>query len=127
MSSPSRRAPPPRPTRRKRSEGCSRTKPRRCANGRCYYLRAAHGEEGPSVASEDGPVSIKVIPVYARCGSEIKDDGTGAILGGLRQHRRPASTGWSPDLLSRIADRWGLVSGAEGAWVWFELDLPRGA
>jgi hypothetical protein len=30
---------------------------------------------------------------------------------------------WSPHLLSKVADRWGLVSGAEGAWVWFELDL----
>jgi hypothetical protein len=29
-------------------------------------------------------------------------------------------------VLSRIADRWGLVSGDEGAWVWFELDLLDG-
>ena len=84
-------------------------------------------EEGPSVASEDGSVSVKVISGPRSVRVEIKDDGTGAILGGLRQHRQPASTGWSPDLLSRIADRWGLVSGVEGAWVWFELDLPRGA
>jgi hypothetical protein len=84
-------------------------------------------DEGPSVASGDGTVSVKVISAPRSIRVEIKDAGTGAVVGGLRTHRRPASSGWSPHLLSRIADRWGLVSGAEGAWVWFELDLPMGA
>jgi hypothetical protein len=84
-------------------------------------------DEGPSVASGDGIVSVKVISGPRSIRVEIKDAGTGAVLGGLRRHRRPASRSWGPHLLSRIADRWGLVSGAEGAWVWFELDLPRGA
>jgi hypothetical protein len=84
-------------------------------------------EEGPSVASGDGTVSVKVISAPRSVRVEIKDAGTGAVLGGLRRHRRPASSGWSPHLLSRIADRWGLVSGPEGAWVWFELDLPHGS
>jgi hypothetical protein len=84
-------------------------------------------DEGPSVASGDGIVSVKVISGPRSIRVEIKDAGTGAVLGGLRRHRRPASRGWGPHLLSRIADRWGLVSGAEGAWVWFELDLPGGA
>jgi hypothetical protein len=84
-------------------------------------------EEGPSVASGEGTVSVKVIsgPRWIRV--EIKDAGTGAVLEGLRKHRRPASNGWSPHLLSRIADRWGLVSSAEGAWVWFELDHQEGS
>jgi hypothetical protein len=84
-------------------------------------------DEGPSVASGDDTVSVKVISGRRSIRVEITDAGTGAVLGGLRRHRRPASRGWGPHLLSRIADRWGLVSGAEGAWVWFELDLPRGA
>jgi hypothetical protein len=84
-------------------------------------------DDGPSVASGEGTVSVKVISGPRSVRVEIRDAGTGLVLGGLRRHRRPASRGWSPHLLSRIADRWGLVSGAEGAWVWFELDLPRGA
>ena len=80
-------------------------------------------EEGPSVTSGDGSVSIKVIPGTRSIRVEISDAGTGIVLRGLRQRRGPASRGWSPHLLSSIADRWGLVSGAEGAWVWFELDL----
>ena len=57
---------------------------------------------------------------------EIKDAGTGAVLEGLRKHRQPASNEWSPHLLSRLSDRWGLVSTVEGAWVWFELDHSKG-
>jgi hypothetical protein len=83
-------------------------------------------EEGPSVKSGEGIVSVKVISGSRSIRMEIRDAGTGIVLGGLRKARGPASRGWSPHLLSRIADRWGLVSSAEGAWVWFELDLPRG-
>jgi hypothetical protein len=83
-------------------------------------------EEGPSVTSGDGGVSIKVISNTRSIRVEIRDAGTGILLGGLRQRRGPASRGWSAHLLSSIADRWGLVSSAEGAWVWFELDLPTG-
>lgn len=82
-------------------------------------------EEGPSVTSRDGRVSIKVISSTRSIRLEIRDAGTGIVLGGLRQRRGPGSRGWSPHLLSSIADRWGLVSNAEGAWVWFELDLPK--
>jgi len=83
-------------------------------------------EEDPSVVSEDASLSIKVITGLRSIRVEIRDAGTGIVLGGLRQQRGPASRGWSPHLLSRIADRWGLVSSPEGAWVWFELDLARG-
>ena len=67
---------------------------------------------------------MKVIPAPRSVRIEITDAGSGVVLGGLRRPRHLASKGWSPHLLSRIADRWGLVSGAKGAWVWFELDLP---
>jgi hypothetical protein len=83
-------------------------------------------EEGPSVMSGEGTVSVRVISGSRSIRIEIRDAGTGIVLGGLRKTRRPASRGWSPHLLSKIADRWGLVSSAEGAWVWFELDLPSG-
>ena len=76
------------------------------------------GSPSKSMKVISGPRSIRV---------EIKDAGTGAVLEGLRKHRRPASNGWSLHLLSRIADRWGLVSSAEGAWVWFELDHREGS
>jgi hypothetical protein len=82
-------------------------------------------EEGPSGTSGGGSVSVKVISGTRSTRVEIRDAGTGIVLGGLRQRRGSASGGWSPHLLSRIADRWGLVSSAEGAWVWFELDLPK--
>ncbi|MBA3738152.1 MAG: hypothetical protein H0W97_06260 [Actinobacteria bacterium] len=69
-------------------------------------------------------IAVKVISFPRSVRIEITDAGSGVVLGGLRKPRHLASKGWSPHLLSRIADRWGLVSGAEGAWVWFELDLP---
>lgn len=84
-------------------------------------------EEGPPVTTGDEILAVKVISAQRSVRIEITDDGSGVVLGGLRKPRHPASRGWSPHLLSKIADRWGLVSGAEGAWVWFELDLPLGA
>jgi hypothetical protein len=83
-------------------------------------------EEGAGAISLNDSLSVKVLSFADSVRVEIRDQGTGVVLGGLRKHRRPASRGWSPHLLSRVADRWGLVSGVDGAWVWFELDLLRG-
>jgi hypothetical protein len=83
-------------------------------------------EEGVGALAQKDSLSVKVLSSARSVRVEIRDQGTGVVLGGLRRHRRPAARGWSPHLLSRIADRWGLVSGVDGAWVWFELDLPRG-
>jgi hypothetical protein len=80
----------------------------------------------PPAADAGRRLSVKVYSVDGSVRIEIRDDGTGVVLGGLRKQRGPASHGWSPHLLSRVADRWGLVSGEDGAWVWFELDLSRG-
>lgn len=85
------------------------------------------GDEGPALAGGGDSVSVKVIAARSSVRVEIRDSGSGVVLGGLRRRRGPTSLGWSPHLLSKIADRWGLVSGVEGAWVWFELDLPQGA
>ncbi len=82
-------------------------------------------EDGPAVTTGSG-VSLRVISGSRSVRVEVTDSGSGVVLGGLRTTRRPASGGWSPHVLSRIADRWGLVSGDEGAWVWFELDLLDG-
>ena len=72
----------------------------------------------------DDHIALKVLPVDGSVRIEIRDHGTGAVLSGLRKVQRPSSHGWSPHLLSRVADRWGLVSSADGAWIWFELDGP---
>ena len=82
-------------------------------------------EHGIRSLVEGDVLSVKVISADGLARIEIRDAGTGVLLGGLRRHHRPASQGWSPHLLSQIADRWGLVSGADGAWVWFELDSSR--
>jgi hypothetical protein len=79
------------------------------------------------IISGDDIISVKVITGPRSVRVEITDSGSGVVLGGLRRQRGPASQGWSPHLLSRTADRWGLVSDTDGAWVWFELDLPYGA
>jgi hypothetical protein len=83
-------------------------------------------EEGAGTTTRNESLSMKVVSSGRSVRVEIRDRGTGMVLGGLRKHSRPASRGWSPHLLSRVADRWGLVSGVEGAWIWFELDLPAG-
>jgi hypothetical protein len=82
-------------------------------------------------ASGDNRISVKVLSATRSIRVEIRDEGTGVVLGGLRRHQGPSSHGrgshgWSTHLLSRVADRWGLVSDADGAWVWFELDVPQG-
>jgi hypothetical protein len=74
--------------------------------------------------TDDDRISVKVLPADGSVRVEIRDHGTGAVLGGLRRLHGPTSQGWSPHLLSKVADRWGLVSSADGAWIWFELDLP---
>ncbi len=81
------------------------------------------GDTSPIVAGDE-IINVKVITGPRSVRVEITDSGSGVVLGGLRRQHGPASQGWSPHLLSRTADRWGLVSGTEGAWVWFELDLP---
>jgi hypothetical protein len=82
-------------------------------------------EHGVRTLVEGDVLSVKVISADGSARIEVRDAGTGILLGGLRGQHRPASQGWSPHLLSQIADRWGLVSGADGAWVWFELDIAR--
>ena len=72
------------------------------------------GEDGPAVTAGNGVISVKVISGPRSVRVEITDSGSGVVLGELRTARRLASEGWSPHLLSRVADRWGLVSGAEG-------------
>ena len=83
-------------------------------------------EEGAGATTRNESLSMKVVSSGRSVRVEIRDRGTGMVLGGLRKHSRPASRRWSPHLLSRVADRWGLVSGVDGAWIWFELDLPPG-
>jgi hypothetical protein len=58
---------------------------------------------------------------------EVHDDGHGAVVRRIRQAPNVARHGWNPRLLNRLADRWGLVSAHEGAWVWFELAMPVAA
>jgi hypothetical protein len=83
-------------------------------------------EEDAGATARSESLSVKVASSARSVRVEIRDRGTGMVLGGLRKHSRPASRGWSPHLLSRVTDRWGLVSGVDGAWIWFELDLPPG-
>jgi hypothetical protein len=73
-----------------------------------------------------GPGERLQVRVSSRPGAvrvEVRDDGDGSVLGSLRRGGDAGSReGWGPPLLSSTADRWGLVSEPEGAWVWFELD-----
>jgi hypothetical protein len=96
-------------------------------------------DEGFRAGGDVDPISVKVLSASRSIRVELRDEGSGVVLGGLRRHQGSGSLGqgsgslgqgsgslgWSPHLLSRIADRWGLVSGADGAWVWFELDRPQ--
>jgi hypothetical protein len=82
--------------------------------------------EGLHATGGDDRISVKVLSAGGTARVEIKDHGTGTVLGGLRTPLHPSSHGWSPHLLSRVADRWGLVSSVDGAWVWFELEAPLG-
>ena len=64
-------------------------------------------EEGPTLTRGNGSVSVKVVSAPRSVRVEIRDRGSGLVLGGLRRRRGPTSRGWSPHLLSKIADRWG--------------------
>ncbi len=75
-------------------------------------------------AAGDARIAVKVIPGDGSVRFEVRDDGSGLLLATLRRASK-GTHGWSPHLLGRVADRWGLVSDDEGAWIWFELDVPR--
>ena len=78
---------------------------------------------GSAVHAPDVCLGVRLISDRGTVRVEVRDGGGGAVLGSLRQAPDvPSAGGWSPHLLSSMADRWGLVSGSEGAWVWFELD-----
>lgn len=82
---------------------------------------------GSAVSAPDANLDVRVISDPGIVRVEVRDGGDGVVLRSLRQAPGLSSVGgWSPHLLSSTADRWGLVSGADGAWVWFELDTPRG-
>jgi hypothetical protein len=74
-----------------------------------------------------GRVDVRVLAEPGTIRIEVRDGGSGLVLGSLRRGPGASSRGgWSPPMLSAMADRWGLVSGSSGAWVWFELDTSAG-
>jgi hypothetical protein len=78
---------------------------------------------GSALSAPDVCLDVRLISDPGTVRVEVRDGGGGVVLGSLRQAPDASSAGgWSPHLLSTMADRWGLVSGSEGAWVWFELD-----
>jgi len=82
----------------------------------------AGGTEPLDRASEEVTITVASDPDALRV--EVRDRRSGTVL---RRLRRPASApgrGWSPHLLSTVADRWGLVSDESGTWVWLEFQLP---
>ena len=84
--------------------------------------------DGSDITNVGGSVDVRVLSEPGTVRIEVRDGGSGIVLGSLR--RGPSASprgGWSPPLLSAMADRWGLVSGADGAWVWFELDTLAGS
>jgi anti-sigma regulatory factor (Ser/Thr protein kinase) len=54
---------------------------------------------------------------------EVCDDGPG-FAGPPLDGGSPSGHGFGLYLVEQLADRWGIVRGAETC-VWFELDLPR--
>jgi hypothetical protein len=81
-----------------------------------------------SVNDATGSVDVRVLSEPGTVRIEVRDGGSGIVLGSLRRGPDAAPPGgWSPPMLSAMADRWGLVSGSDGAWVWFELDTMAGS
>jgi hypothetical protein len=77
----------------------------------------------PDVPAANERLTIRVFADVETLRVEIHDGGGGAVLRKIRHALDPSAGGWDPHLMNRVADRWGLVSDAEGAWVWFELSL----
>jgi hypothetical protein len=73
----------------------------------------------------EGEVAVKVGAGNGTVRIEVRDAGSGYVMDVLRQPSTTGRLGWSPHLLRTVADRWGLVSGEGGAWIWFELDFPE--
>jgi hypothetical protein len=76
-------------------------------------------------SSEVPEIGVRVSADRGTVRMEVRDAGSGYVLDALRQPSATGRAGWSPHLLSSVADRWGLVSGDAGAWVWFELDYSQ--
>jgi anti-sigma regulatory factor (Ser/Thr protein kinase) len=67
------------------------------------------------------PVRVTVTVDAARVRVEVKDGGPGFEPPPPPSSRSDSTSGWGLYLVARIADRWGVETGAEGS-VWFELD-----
>jgi hypothetical protein len=78
----------------------------------------------PSAAAAQERMTIRVFADPDTLRVEVHDGGQGSILRRIRQLPDASERGWNPHLMNRVADRWGLVSEEEGAWVWFELSQP---
>jgi anti-sigma regulatory factor (Ser/Thr protein kinase) len=74
-----------------------------------------HGRTG------DEPVRVTVTVDAARVRVEVKDGGPGFEPPPPPSSRSDSTSGWGLYLVARIADRWGVETGAEKS-VWFELD-----
>jgi hypothetical protein len=77
---------------------------------------------GDGLPRRDPEVVVRVDSEDETLRIEVRDAGSGAVLDALRRPSATGRSGWSPHLLSTVADRWGLVSSDVGAWVWFEFD-----
>jgi hypothetical protein len=80
----------------------------------------------PSVPTEEERLTIRIFADSTTVRVEVHDGGHGAVLRRIRRTPGVDARGWNPHLMNRVADRWGLVSDREGAWVWFELGLEEG-
>ena len=74
-----------------------------------------HAGVGP-----DGSLRVQVRRQQQRLRVEVADPGDGFDLAPVRPAPHGAG-GWGLVLVERIADSWGIVRGAGGTCVWFEL------
>ena len=84
-------------------------------------------EDAPSAMTGDESIAVKVISGPSSIRIEIKDAGVGGRPGGPPETAPARIEGLEPHLLSRIADRWGLVSGSAGRMGLVRARPPGGA
>jgi len=93
---------------------------------RTQLLVAELLSRGPVPPADDERLTIRIFADADALRVEVHDGGRGAVLRRIRGAPDARGRGWTPSLMNRVADRWGLVSDQRGAWVWFELSLRGG-
>lgn len=74
--------------------------------------------------SNSSYIELRLVVTRDRILGEVTDQGTGFDTT-IKPIRRDQTSGWGLNIISKLADRWGVELHDDGCRVWFELERGR--